>query len=317
MTSKIPKIIHFFHDCDIEVWQKSKTPQFRMCYMSWKRFCPDYKIMHWHDKMPEFQQMLKSSKFLREVYKRKMWALVSDYVRYYALYNYGGIYLDTDVEIIKNFDEFLDNEFFCSIEGTIFDNEDIPEPAVIGGIKKHHAFKDMLEIYNSDEVFKTDYPMAPFVLKKYLKNKINFTRINYNETISQEEINQTYKELSGKTLNNFELYKNQKILHDEQTKITIYPSEYFCPRWNTFKENSVTLNTSSIHWNQSSWWGSKKDKKNMKELNSLRYNNWIKRLIYLNIGKITKFKTLLIFNKEKRKMKKEKLRLAITNILNK
>jgi len=310
---KTPKIIHFFHDTDVKIWEKSKTPQLRMCYLSWKRFCPEYKIMHWHDKMPEFQQMLKDSKFLREVYKRKMWALVSDYVRYYALYNFGGIYLDTDVEIIKNLDEFLNDSFFCSIEGTIFDNEDIPEPAVIGGTKGHPAFKDILEIYNSDNVFESDYPIAPFVLKKYLKDKIGFGRINYNSKISEEKINQTYKTLSGKTLDDYELYTNQEIF--KVNEITVYPAEYFSPRWNVFEQNAVTQNTAAVHWNQSSWWGSKKDEKNMKELASLRYNCPIKQFIYINSDKAAKFLTCLLLNKAKRIETRSKITKKIINLI--
>lgn len=312
-----PKIIHFFHDSDIEIWQKSKTPQLRMCYMSWKRFCPDYKIMHWHDKMSEFKEMLEASKFLQEVYKRKMWALVADYVRYFALYNYGGIYLDTDVELINNLDKFLDNKFFCSIEGTIFKEEDIPEPAVIGGKKGHIVFKDMLEIYNSDEVFKTNHPMAPFVLKRYLKEKIGFTKINYNSKISQSKINQTYNETSGKTLDDYELYTNQELLQNTKDEVTIYPCEYLCPRWNAFGEKAVTQNTVAIHWNQSSWWGRKKDEKNIKEIECLRYNSLLKRTIYKNLDKITKISTLCISNKEQRKQKRTALTRKIRNCIDK
>lgn len=315
--TNIPKIIHFFHDADIEIWEKNKSPQLRMCYMSWKRFCPDYEIMHWHVNMPEFQQMLKDSKFLREVYKRKMWASVSDYIRYYALYTYGGVYLDTDVELIKNFDEYLNNDFFCSIEGTIINNEDIPEPAVIAGVKGHQAFKDVLKIYNSDAIFQIESLMAPVVLKKYLKDKINFSKINYNSEITQEKINKTYELMDGKTIDDYEMYKNQEIFHNEPNKITLYPAQYFCPRWNTLGEKSITSNTAAIHWNQSSWWGSKKDDQNMNHLKSLKYHSKLKRFIYLNIKNIVKIQTLLIFNKTKRKTQKDKLTKQIMKFLSK
>lgn len=124
----IPKIIHYFYD-DIEVYKKSKSSTFRMCYTSWIEKCPDYEIKLWHDKLPEFQEMLNNSRFLRECYKKGLWAYVADYVRYWALYNYGGIYLDTDIQLVKNFDAFLEKGFFVSIEGDIIDCENVPEPA--------------------------------------------------------------------------------------------------------------------------------------------------------------------------------------------
>lgn len=109
------KLIHYFNDKNIDIFKKDNKPQFRMCYTSWKMFCPDYEIMHWHDKIPEFKQMLKKSRFLRESYRLKIWSYVSDYVRLYALYNYGGIYLDTDVQVIKNLDKFLKDDFLYQL----------------------------------------------------------------------------------------------------------------------------------------------------------------------------------------------------------
>lgn len=302
--TNIPKIIHFFHDADLEIWQKSKSPQLRMCYMSWKRFCPDYKIMHWHDKMPEFQQMLKDSKFLREVYKRKMWAFVADYIRHYAIYHYGGIYVDTDVELLKSFDNFLDKNFFCSIEGSIFNNEDILESAVIGGEKGHIVFKEMLDIYNSNEIFKISHPIDPLVLKDYLRNKINFKRIQYNDKIHPQDIEKCYNVKDCTTLNNINLYQNQEIFFDEKHKIHLYPAEYFCPRWNVFGEKSITNNTVAIHWNQSSWWGNKKDAQNINEIESFKYNSKLKRFIGKHILSISKLLTFFILNKTKRREKR-------------
>lgn len=104
--------------------------------------------------------MLKDSRFLRECYRRKMWAFVADYVRYYALYHFGGIYLDTDVQLLNNFDAYLSKAFFISAEGDIIDGANVPEPAIMGGEKGHQIFKDVLDIYNSDKILKTEYPIA-------------------------------------------------------------------------------------------------------------------------------------------------------------
>ena len=76
------KVIHYFYD-DVDIWRKGKAHSvFRICYTSWLRHCPNYGMKLWHPEMPEFQQMLKDSRFLRECYERKMWAFVSDYVRF-------------------------------------------------------------------------------------------------------------------------------------------------------------------------------------------------------------------------------------------
>lgn len=73
------------------------------CIESWKRQCPDYEIVRWDENNFD----LDSNTFVREAYDNKKWAFVSDYVRLWVLYNYGGIYLDADVEIIKNLDNLL------------------------------------------------------------------------------------------------------------------------------------------------------------------------------------------------------------------
>lgn len=77
-----------------------------MCVCSWKKACPDYAFMLWHDRHPEFGEILRQSLFVRSAYELKLWAFVADYVRLYALHKYGGIYLDTDVQLLKNFDAF-------------------------------------------------------------------------------------------------------------------------------------------------------------------------------------------------------------------
>ena len=118
-----------------------------MCINSWLKHCPDYKLMLWHDKMPEFQEIINKSPFVKRAYDLKLWAFVADYIRCYALYKHGGIYLDTDVELMNNFDNFLKNDFFISTEGDILFGENVPEPAVMGGVAGHKIFKECMKIY--------------------------------------------------------------------------------------------------------------------------------------------------------------------------
>lgn len=80
---------------------------------TWHRFCPDYEFIKWDESNFDIN---KSIPFVREAYEHKKYAFVSDYVRLCALYNEGGIYIDTDVELVKSLDPFLHNRFFTSIE---------------------------------------------------------------------------------------------------------------------------------------------------------------------------------------------------------
>lgn len=242
--SKIPKIIHFFHDKETKPYVITNEINFRMCYCSWQRYLGDYTIMHWHDKMPEFQQMLSESEFLRLSYKYKIWAFVSDYVRNWVLYKYGGIYLDTDVEIIKNLDEFLENDFFISTLGDTNLRDENVEPAIMGGTKGHIVFKKMLEKYRDNEIMQRDdkhiviLPLMQEVLNdlsQYRDNKLNLEMEKYQEVTLDE-------------------YLSAPIFFSNDKKITIYPPRYFVPAWKRFGFDAITNDTCSIHWEKGSWW---------------------------------------------------------------
>lgn len=298
------KIIHYFYD-DINIWEKNASPQFRMCFASWKKFCPDYEIKLWHVDMPEFQDMLKSSKFLRECYKRKMWAFISDYVRYYALYNYGGIYLDTDVQLLKSFDDFINLPFFVSIEGDIIDGNNIPEPAILGGEKEHWLFKEILNLYNSDEIFKINFPIANNIMAKILYEKLKFSKIPYLENLEKEVCENYNSQIHCKPISSYKLYLNQKVYENDD--IYIFPSEYFCPSWSAFGEKAFTSNTVAIHWAQSSWWSGKSK---LRDIEAFRYKNVIKRFWYRYSEKFAKIITCLIPNKKARIYIRNKITLT-------
>lgn len=103
----IPKIIHY---CWFGKGLMPKSQ--RDCIKSWKRLMPDYEIKRWDEKSFDFNRYSVS----KYAYQAKKYALVSDVCRYNVLYEYGGIYLDTDVEVFKRFDEFLDAGFFSALE---------------------------------------------------------------------------------------------------------------------------------------------------------------------------------------------------------
>ena len=103
----IPKKIHY-------CWfGKNEMPLKMQKYVdNWKVLLPDYEIVRWDENNFD----VSSVDFTDEAYNHKMWAFVSDYVRLKVLYEQGGIYLDTDVELLKNFDHLLDNDAFVGFE---------------------------------------------------------------------------------------------------------------------------------------------------------------------------------------------------------
>mgnify|MGYP003293029331 CR=1 FL=1 len=254
----IPKTIHYFYD-DVNIWQKAKKSQVRMCVNSWLKHCPDYKLMLWHDKMPEFQEIINKSAFAKRAYELKLWAFVADYIRCYALYKHGGIYLDTDVELTNNFDKFLKNDFFISTEGDILFGENVPEPAVMGGVAGHKIFKECMKIYESEDIFSIDNFIANVIMKKVLKKQYGFTKLSFKTKKQEEKAVQYFDPMvPNKQLDDYDLYKNECIWQDKSKKVKIYPCEYFCPTWAVFQNKAFTDKTVAIHWNQSTWWDEKK-----------------------------------------------------------
>ena len=108
MQEVIPKIIHY-------CWfgKKKKPKVIQKCIESWKSILDDYQIIEWNE--DNFD--ISCNDFVREAYENGKFAFVSDYVRIYALYNYGGIYMDTDVQVYKYFDmEILKNDSVWGFE---------------------------------------------------------------------------------------------------------------------------------------------------------------------------------------------------------
>ena len=155
----IEKKIHY-------VWFGNAKPEKVLkCIESWKKKLPDYEIIEWNEKNFNIEEELKSNKFFRECYNKKLWAFVSDYVRVKVLYNYGGIYLDTDMEIIKDITPLLDADMFLGYE-----NEDTMSFGIVGVIPKHKVFKKMYEFYQN-EIWKSPLPIVTSILTEILEKE--------------------------------------------------------------------------------------------------------------------------------------------------
>lgn len=131
----IPKKIHY-------VWlgKGEKNERIKKCIESWKKYLPDYEIIEWNEDNFDIEY----NDFTKKAYENKKWAFVSDVVRLYALYKEGGIYMDTDVEVYRPLDEFLNEEGFSG-----FECKHYPVTATLGAVKGNPVIKLMLDYYNA------------------------------------------------------------------------------------------------------------------------------------------------------------------------
>ena len=133
----IPKIIHYCWFGGGEL-----TPLAKECIEAWHEALPEYKIIEWNENNFDFAEC----EFAVKAYESKKWAFVADYFRAWVLYNYGGIYLDTDVKVLKSFDPFLEDKFFIG-----FETIDILEADTIGCEKGHPFAKVILDTFIATE----------------------------------------------------------------------------------------------------------------------------------------------------------------------
>lgn len=215
----IPKKIHYCWFGGKELPELAKK-----CIESWKKYCPDYEIIKWDENTFD----INSNIYVKEAYQAKKYAFVTDYVRLYALYTQGGVYMDTDVEIIKNIDNFLENKSFSGFE---------TEVTIPTGIMASEAnlsiFKELLDYYTNRHFIKANGELDLTI------NVITITEIMQQRGL---KLNNTLQ-----TVNDF----------------TLYPKEYFCPIEYSTRKANITENTYTIHWFAGSW-VSNKEKIKMK-----------------------------------------------------
>lgn len=204
------KNIHY-----VWVGNNKKNKTVKKYINSWKRYFPGYNIMEWNEQNFD----INSVKYVKEAYESKKYAFVSDYIRLYALYNYGGIYFDTDVEVIKTFEHLLEKE--KDIYG--FELENKVMTGVMIGRKHSNIIKEFMNYYNDRSFIKIngEYDLTP--------NTNILTEILYKRGIELNNRLQIKKEFN------------------------IYPIEYFTgfdlknsSQYNT--ENTVTIHHYSYSW---------------------------------------------------------------------
>ena len=206
----IPKIIHY-------CWfGRGEMPKLaRKCIKSWKKYCPDYEIKEWNE--DNFD--LDMYPYAREAYDNRKFAFVTDVVRLYALYHEGGIYMDTDVEVIKPLDSFLKHTAFSGFENEIY----VPTGIMAserGGIWA----KENLDYYNDHHFLKEDGSIDNTT------NVIIITNYMLEHGLVQN--------------NTFQIFPGL---------ITMYPKDYFCPKSYVDGVIYKTKNTVTIHHFAGSW----------------------------------------------------------------
>lgn len=163
----IPKKIHY-----VWVGGKEKPNDIKRCIKSWKKKLKDYEFIEWNEENFD----ISSHPFVKEAYEAKKWAYVSDYIRMYALYNYGGIYLDTDNLVLEPLDKFLNDRAFVG-----FENASYPYTACFGCEKGHPLVKKVLDYYegrkfrfdSNDQMKEVNTKIVSEILIKYFGCKVN------------------------------------------------------------------------------------------------------------------------------------------------
>lgn len=205
----IPKIIHY-------CWfgGKELPPLAKKCIASWKKYCPDYQIIRWDESNFD----LNCCQYVKEAYENRKFAFVTDYVRLYAMYTQGGVYMDTDVEVTKNLDEFLAHHGFSG-----FESETQIPTGIMAGEKGFPLFAHLLSYYDGKHFLKEDGT---------LDTTTNVTTITDMLTAKGFHPNGQFQIIEG---------------------FALYPQDYFCPYDNNTGILSKTQNTATIHWFNKSW----------------------------------------------------------------
>lgn len=206
----IPRTIHY-------CWfgGNPMPPLALMCIASWRKHLPEYRIVEWN----ETNFDITSNTYMRQAYDCKKWAFVSDYARLAVLYEYGGIYLDVDVEVTRSLERFLHHGFFTGFEAT----DHVPT-GLLGAQAKHPWIGHLLKEYTSRLFILSDGSMDLTT---------NVEVITTSAVKKGLRLDGSYQVLDG--------------------DVHFYPPDWFCPLDYATGELRRTVNTHSIHYFQGSW----------------------------------------------------------------
>lgn len=206
----IPKIIHY---CWFGGAPKPRLAQ--KCIASWKKYCPDYEIIEWNEGNFDVSA---APVYVRQAYEAKRWAFVTDYVRLRALTEMGGVYMDTDVEVVKPLDPYLEQKAFAG-----FEHVERVQTGLLACEKGFPLFVEFLRHYDDAQFLRPDGSPDTTTNVEVL------TRICLNRGLV---LNDRFQIIDG---------------------LAIYPKEVFCPVDFDTKKLKKTRKTVTIHWFSGSW----------------------------------------------------------------
>ncbi len=227
MAGKIPKKIHY-------CWfgNEPLPKQFEKNIETWKRFCPDYEIIKWNEENYD----VKKCRYMYEAYKKKKWGFVPDYARLDIINENGGIYLDTDVEVLRPLDELLGYELFCGFEN----KEYVAFGLGFGGSKNNKILVEMMQQYERESF------------------------INKDGTLNQK----------ASPVYQTEILQQHGLICDGSFQIidncVVFPMEYFAPV-NAFGLGQPTSKSFSIHQYAATWFDSEMKLKKERMVESILY----------------------------------------------
>lgn len=188
------------------------------CIESWKKYLPDFEIKQWNETNFDVNQC----PFIKEAYEQKKWAYVADYTRFKVLEQFGGLYLDTDMEITQDISKYLENDFFVGKEDSKMTNAAV----VWTKNKEDKHIKEIINIYESYKKFNPNNDIYTVsitrILSSYFKN-YGFDR------------------------------ESDKIQILDNGSIYIYPMEYFYPLSYDHQHNKFTEKSCMIHHFDATW----------------------------------------------------------------
>ena len=222
----IPKIIHY-------CWfgGKELPDSVKKYIKTWREKCPDYQIVEWNESNSSFSDCL----YAVEAYEAKQWAFVSDYVRFCAVYEMGGIYLDTDIEVLRNFDDLLNN-------GAVFGfgNDNSLTVPIFAAEKGHVSLKEIIDFYKTRKFVMQDGSFDTVAIEKSVEHVLSSNyglKLNGERQLLQKEICILPKEyffardyMTGKITSYPELYiihyGDGTWLDDDSREILKYQHKY-------------------------------------------------------------------------------------------
>lgn len=212
----IPKIIHY-------CWfgRGPLPPLAVKCIASWKKYLPDYEIKEWNEDNFDVNII----PYTAEAYEAKKYAFVSDYARFWILYKYGGLYFDTDVEIVKPMDDIIAKGAFMGCENEVTKGISLfVAPGLgLGCEAGHSVYFDLMDIYGRLHFFNTDGSMNQKTVVQYTTEYLEGCGLRKSNDI--------------------------QFVND----MWIYPKEYFCPMDYETQDLIFTDNTRTIHHYAASW----------------------------------------------------------------